>query len=121
MQKTYQAVLIAAAVLASPWAGFAAQAKPAPAAAKAAPAATTTRKPAAATHTAHGVVKSMDTSSLVITEKAGKKSREMQFVLDPSTQKEGNVSVGSPVQVKYHDEAKQHVATDVRATGAKKS
>jgi hypothetical protein len=45
----------------------------------------------------------------------------MSFVLDNSTQKEGDVAVGTPVQVTYHNAAKQHVASAVKATSAKKS
>jgi hypothetical protein len=58
----------------------------------------------------------------VITEKTGKKkSHDVTFVLDSSTQKTGTLAVGSTVQVKYHNSASQHVATDVRVAGGKKS
>jgi hypothetical protein len=119
MKKMIQAAVMAAAVLAIPALSFAAQAKPAATPVAAKPAVKTTAKPAL--HSTRGVVKSIDPASLVISAKTGKKSHDMSFVLDNSTQKTGNPAVGSTVQVKYHNAAKQHVATEVRATGAKKS
>lgn len=137
MKKLFQAAVVTAAVLALPAMSLAAQAKPAatakapaaqagsaqpakPAKAPAAKAARTEKSATAAAHSARGVVKSMDASSLVITQKSGKTTREMSFVLDNSTQKEGEVAVGTPVQVTYHNAAKQHIASAVKATGAKK-
>ncbi len=137
MKKLFQAAVVTAAVLALPAMSMAAQAKPAAAAktpatqassaqastpAKpAAKARTAKAAPAAAAHTARGVVKSMDASSLVISQKAGKTTKEMSFVLDNSTQKEGDVAVGSSVQVTYHNAAKLHHASAVKVTSAKKS
>jgi hypothetical protein len=136
MKKLFQAAVVTAAVLALPAMSLAAQAKPAATAkapatqtsgaqaakpAKAPAAKARTGKTAtAAAHSARGVVKSMDASSLVISQKSGKTTREMSFVLDNSTQKEGEVAVGTPVQVTYHNAAKQHVASAVKATSAKK-
>ena len=52
----------------------------------------------------------MDASTLVIAEKEGKKgTHEVKFVLDPAVQKDGAVAVGSNVQVKYHNDANQHI------------
>jgi hypothetical protein len=119
MKKIFQAAVVAAAVLAVPAMSLAAQTKPAATvSAQAKPAA---KAAPAAVRSARGVVKSMDASSLVLTEKAGKKkkSHDVRFVLDNSTQKDGNVAVGSAVQVKYHNDAKKHVATEVRAAGKK--
>jgi hypothetical protein len=138
MKKLFQAAVVTAAVLALPAMSLAAQAKPAatakapatqtssaqattPAKAPAAKAGSTAKTASAAAHSARGVVKSLDASSLVITQKAGKSTKEMSFVLDNSTQKEGDVAVGTPVQVTYHNAAKQHVASAVKATSAKKS
>jgi hypothetical protein len=43
-------------------------------------------------HATKGVVKSMDATKLVIS----RSGRDMSFALNPSTQREGNVKVGSP-------------------------
>ena len=111
MKKMLQAAVVAAAVLAVPSMSLAAQtAKPAPAAK---PAAKKTATPAS--HSAKGVVKSMDATSLVVTEKG----KDVTYVLDPSTKKEGDPAVGSNVTVMYKTEGTQHVATDVKASAAK--
>lgn len=107
MKKMLQAAVIAAAVLAVPSMSMAAQAaKPAPMAKKAA---------SAATHSAKGTVKSMDATSLVVTEKG----KDVSYVLDASTKKEGDPAVGSMVTVTYKTEGTSHVATDVKAAAAK--
>jgi hypothetical protein len=126
MKRMFQAAVVAAAVLAVPVLSVAAQAAPAT---KTAPAATAKAKPSPDTkatsgtvYSARGVVKSIDASSLVLTEKAGKKkSHDVRFVLDPSTQKDANIAAGSAVRVKYHNDAKKHVATEIRAGSGKKS
>src|SRR3954449_11874468 len=111
MKKMMQAALVAAAVLAVPAMSLAAQTKPATA-----PAAKSAGKAAsAATHSAKGVVKSMDATSLVVTEKG----KDVSYVLDASTKKEGDPAVGSNVTVMYKTEGTQHVATDVKAAAAK--
>jgi hypothetical protein len=109
MKKMLQAAVVAAAVLAVPAMSQAAQTKPATA-----PAAKTSTKPAA-THSAKGVVKSMDATSLVVTEKG----KDVSYVLDASTKKEGDPAVGSTVTVMYKTEGTQHIATDVKAAPAK--
>jgi hypothetical protein len=122
MKSMFQAAVVAAAVLAVPALGLAAQVKPAATTTAARPAMKPAAKPAAkaTVHSARGVVKSMDPASLVITEKTGKKkSHDVTFVLDSSTQKTGSLAVGSTVQVKYRNAASQHVATEVRAGGKK--
>jgi hypothetical protein len=112
MKQMFQAVVVAAAVLAVPALSAAQAAKPA------APAKTTAAKPAAkpAMHSAQGVVKSIDASSLVLTDKAKK---DWTFVVDASTKKEGDVAVGSAVHVTYKDDASTHIATDIKAAAAK--
>src|SRR5436190_597989 len=111
MKKMLQAAVVAAAVLAVPTMSLAAQtAKPAPAAKTAAKKTAT-----AASHSAKGVVKSMDATSLVVTEKG----KDVTYVLDPSTKKEGDPAVGSNVTVMYKTDGTQHVATDVKASAAK--
>jgi hypothetical protein len=66
----------------------------------------------AASHSVKGVVKSVDSSSLVIT-RPGKKGSDMTFVLDSATAKEGSPAVGSDVSVRYRTEGKTMVATAV--------
>jgi hypothetical protein len=80
------------------------------------PAAKTTKtatapKPAAtpATHATRGVVKTVDASSLVITR--GK--ADTTFVLNASTQRQGDIAPGANVSVRYHTEGKDKVATAV--------
>jgi len=124
MKQMFRAAVVAAAVLAVPAMSLAAQAQAAGAPAKSAAKTTAVTKTKAPTvHSATGVVKSIDASSLVLSETAGKKkgAREVRFVLEPSTQKDGNIAAGSTVRVKYHNDAKKHVATDVRVAGGKKS
>ena len=62
---------------------------------------TSAKKPATPpTASAKGVVKSTDETSLVISHSATK-GPEQTFVLDSSTQKHGDLTVGSTVDVKY--------------------
>jgi hypothetical protein len=73
-----------------------------------------TGKPEAATHSTTGVVKSIDAAKLVITRPAAAtKNKDMVFVMNPSTAREGTLSVGSMVEVRYRNEARQRVATAV--------
>jgi hypothetical protein len=85
------------------------------------PASSTAAKPAAkpaATHSVQGVVKSIDESSLVIT-KSGKKGGDMSFKLDPSTQKDGSITTGTAVSIRYHMDGSTNVATAVNAEAPK--
>jgi hypothetical protein len=107
MKKLLQAALVAVAVVAVPTMSLAAQ-----------PKAAKPGKSAMALHSAKGVVKSMDASSLVITEGSGAKAHDVQFVVDTTTAKDG-AAVGSPVVVKYHDDGSRHVATMVSPAPAK--
>ena len=126
MKKTFQAAVVAAAVLAMPALSLAAQTKPAaPATSAKADAKPNSGTKAASTtvYSAKGVVKSIDGSTLVLTEKSGKKkrSRDVHFVLDSAVQKDANVAAGSTVRVKYHNDAKKHVVTEIREGTGKKS
>ena len=82
------------------------------------PAATQGKASAAATHSVQGVVKSVDSSSLVIT-KSGKKGGEMSFKLEPSTHQEGSIAAGSTVSIRYHMDGSSMVATAVNAEASK--
>ena len=116
--KSFHAVAVLSLLLTVP---VFAQTTPAPkaSAAKAAPAA----KPAATptVHATKGVVKSVDATSLVISKVAGK-GPDTTFMLNSSTQKQGTLVAGASVDVRYHKEGKDNVATAVtvhEATPAK--
>ncbi len=98
---------LASLLLAAPV--FAQTTAPTPAAKTAAK--TSASKPAAtpATHATRGVVKTVDASSLVITR--GK--ADTTFVLNTSTQRQGDIAPGANVSVRYHTEGKDKVATAV--------
>ena len=72
----------------------------------------------AATHATRGVIKTVDDQTLVVSQKAGS-GHEMTFVIDPSTEKVGTMSVGSTVDVRYRTEAKRHIATAVTVVSDK--
>jgi hypothetical protein len=83
------------------------------------PSSSSAAKPAStATHSVQGVVKSVDASSLVIT-KSGKNGGEMSFKLDPSTHRDGSISTGSPVSIRYRMDGSSRVATAVNAEAPK--
>ena len=94
------------------------------------PASTTnsSTKPASATksasnhaeHSVRGVIKSIDTSSMLLGG-TGKKSADTTFVLNQSTQREGTLAVGSTVSVRYHEDAGSKIATAVIAQPAKEA
>jgi len=123
MKKLFQAAVVAAAVLAVPALSLAAQTPPAAPATTKAKAKSDSKAAAGTVYSATGVVKSLDASTLVLTEKTSKKkkSHDVHFVVDSSTQKDANIATGSTVRVKYHNDAKKHVATEIRSGSAKKS
>lgn len=97
-----------------------------PATGLASPSADTSRPEAAASaaasssqamHATKGVVKSMDATKLVI--RRSPSGSDMSFTLNPSTEREGNVKVGSTVEVRYRTEANQRIATVVAAAHPK--
>ncbi len=104
------AAVLASLVLVVPAVGFAqstTQAKPAPKArSSAAPAMSATK----------GVVKSIGEDSLVITRG---RSRTITFMLNSSTQRQGDVVVGATVDVRYHMDGKSRVATAIAAQAAR--
>jgi len=71
-------------------------------------------KTAKADHATTGTVKSMSDSSLVLTT-SGKKHHEMTFQLDPAVHKEGAISTGSHVSIRYRNDGDKHVATAITA------
>ena len=126
MRNILTTATLAAVLFAAPAIGFAAPqagsstAKPTASSGK--PAASSSAKPAAkatiANHSTTGTVKSVDASTLVITH-SGKKAEDMTFTVNASTQKEGDVAVGAPVSVRYHDEGGTHVAAAIVAKAPK--
>lgn len=125
--KMRTAAIVLGAMLAVPMTGFTAPAaipgqtktttpknlKPAK---NAAPAKTTST---VATHSIRGVVRSIDSDSLVIERGAGKKKKEMTFTLDAATRREGDINVGSTVAVRYKNDASKLMAVDVQPVKAK--
>jgi hypothetical protein len=77
------------------------------------PATTRVATALAATHATTGVVESVDATSLVITRSALTR-KNMAFVLNSATEREGHLAVGSRVEVRYRTDEKQQVATAVR-------
>ena len=72
-----------------------------------------------ATHSTKGVVKSIDEDTLVITRSA-RRGKEMTFVLDSTTLREGSVTVGTVVEVRYRTTASRRVAAVVSAQDSKR-
>jgi hypothetical protein len=72
-----------------------------------------------ATHLARGVVKSVDSNSLVIERGAGKKRKETTFALDGTTRRTGDINVGSTVAVHYKNDASKLTALDIQPAKAK--
>jgi len=70
----------------------------------------------AATHSTSGIVRSLDTGTLVIA-KNDKTTKTDTFVLGPTTVKKGDVAVGVKVSVRYTTEGGQNIATAVTASG----
>jgi hypothetical protein len=71
------------------------------------------------THAIRGVVKSISTFYVVIVTGSGKKAREMTFVIGPSTEKDGDITIGGTVSVRYRKEGRTLVSTAVSAQPAK--
>ena len=118
MRKMRIAAIVLGVALAVPMAGLAA---PVPGQTKATapkalkPAQTTT---SAASRSTRGIVKSIDSNSLVI-ERGGKKKTEMTFALDATTHRAGDINVGSTVAVRYKNDASKLMALDVQPVKAK--
>ena len=60
------------------------------------------RKPAtAATHAVRGTVRSISTFYIVAITGSGRKPSETTFMLTPETEREGNLSIGAIVSIRY--------------------
>ena len=71
-----------------------------------------------AVHATRGVVAFVDANTLVIT-RSRRHGHEMTFLLEPSTERVGDVAVGATVDIRYRSGAKQQVATAVTVVQAK--
>jgi hypothetical protein len=117
MRNIQSAAILLGAILAVPVAGFAA---PSPITGQAK---TSTAKSAApaksakpvASHSIHGIVKSVDANTLVVERGSGKTKTEMTFALDNMTRRQGDINVGSAVAVRYKNEASKLMALDVQS------
>jgi hypothetical protein len=69
-------------------------------------------------HATKGVVTFVDADRLVIT-RSPQYGRPTTFLLNPSTERVGSVTVGSTVDIRYRTESKQQVATAVTVVHAK--
>lgn len=106
--RTRFATVVTAAVLAiTPMVGFAAQQPSSKTSQTKA-----TAKSSTSEHVTKGTVKSLNDTSMVIT-RSGKSHAEMAFDLGPSVHREGNVTVGSNVSIRYHESGSKHVATAI--------
>ena len=70
------------------------------------------RWPAMPTHAIRGVVKSMSATALVIVP-SRRNTNEMTFVLSPLTHREGQMTVGATVSVRYRIQDQTFLATAV--------
>lgn len=73
------------------------------------------------TSVTRGTVKSMSDTQLVVDKKVKGKQQDATFVMDTSTQKQGNIAVGTPVTVRYRHENSQDIATMVRVDAPKRA
>jgi hypothetical protein len=64
-----------------------------------------------AVHTTRGVVKSVDSKAIVVARPKGR--GDITFTLRPSLHRDGTITVGSDVSVRYEDEGDEHVAIAV--------
>lgn len=70
-------------------------------------------KSEAKTHEASGTISSFTETKLVLTHKVSGKDEQMNFVLDPSTQRKGTLAAGAHAVVNYRVENKENIATKV--------
>ena len=71
------------------------------------------------THAIRGVVKSVSRFYVVVITGSGKKAREMTFLLTPSTERDGEITIGATVSLRYRQESRTLVATALFAQADK--
>jgi hypothetical protein len=74
--------------------------------------------PTVATHATKGVVKSIDSTSLVII-RSTRRAKEQTFAIDDSTRQVGRVTIGATVEIRYRSEDGRRLATVVSVQEAK--
>lgn len=120
MRKMRTAAIVLGAILAVPMTGFATGAAvPGQTKATAPKSLKAAKTKSAVNHSTRGVVKSIDSNSLVIERGAGKTKKEMTFGLDATTRRAGDINVGSTVAVRYKNDASKLMALDVQLVKAK--
>jgi hypothetical protein len=69
----------------------------------------------APTHAIKGIVKSISAFYLSIVTGSGKKAHEVTLALNPDTERDGEITIGATVSVRYRVEGRTLVATAVSA------
>ena len=72
-----------------------------------------------ATHFTQGTITSMDSDKLVLNRKGRGKAQQVTFMLNPQTQRYGNLATGSRVTVQYREDNNQKIAAAVREMAGK--
>ena len=67
------------------------------------------------THAIKGIVKSISAFYLAIVTGSGKKAHEVTLALNPDTERDGEITIGATVSVRYRMEGRTFVATAVAA------
>jgi uridylate kinase len=71
--------------------------------------------PPTPTHAIKGIVKSISRFYLAIVTGSGKKAREVTLALSPDTERDGEITIGATVSIRYRMEGRTLVATAVSA------
>src|SRR5216117_2594684 len=72
-----------------------------------------------ATHFTQGTITSMDSDKLVLSRKGRGMAQQVTFMLNPKTQRYGNLATGARVTVQFREDDDQRVAAAVREMTAK--
>jgi hypothetical protein len=67
-----------------------------------------------AQHMAVGKITSIDPNQVIVSEMVKGKEQTMTYKLESSTQRSGNLTVGTPVTIQYRSENNENVATTLR-------
>ncbi|MBZ5498977.1 MAG: hypothetical protein LAP85_21470 [Acidobacteriia bacterium] len=78
----------------------------------------TTKPRAVVTHTAMGVVSSVEANKLVLSHRVKGKEEQSTFLINDQTKKEGDMKAGDRATVHYRVEKGQDIATMVKASPA---
>src|SRR5213593_1898977 len=72
-----------------------------------------------ATHFTQGTITSMDSDKLVLSRKGRGKAQQVTFMLNPKTQRYGNLATGARVTVQFREDNSQKIAAAVREMAGK--